>query len=434
VSGIEDYVSREVAGWSRRKKDAAPRGVFRHRSGVWAARFFCGAGHRHQERVGTIKSEAISVFYERRARANDEPGWCPSVERQNARKQADAARERERGRITLREHSKDFISWAKVHHRSWTKDHSRLSRVLPVLGDTKLDEITTADVERFLGSLLEGEEAVSPATRNRYRDLLSGLFKRAKRLGLIPTNPVTGIPKLRESAGRLVYLPPATKDRGAYEEEALINALPEDLRPRFRVAIHTGLRWSEQARIRWRDVDVLTGTLAVVPSKNGEGRTLPMNTVVRTVLFDLSLGRPQAEDADVLVFKSAYRTVARAVERAVKASIDTLVSAGKDASRLEGFTWHGCRHTWASRLVMAGVDLLTVQRLGGWRTLAMVQRYAHLAPDHLRAAMERLVALAAPVEAPRAVEHERNMNESGLRRDTSPEVSAELCDSRDTEG
>ena len=45
---------------------------------------------------------------------------------------------------------------------------------------------------------------------------------------------------------------------------------------------------------------------------------------------------------------------------------------------------------------MAGVDPLTVKNLGGWRTLAMVQRYAHLAPDHLRAAIERLVPGASP--------------------------------------
>jgi len=113
----------------------------------------------------------------------------------------------------------------------------------------------------------------------------------------------------------------------------------------------------------------------------------------------------------------------------MKVSIGMLASAGKDASRLQGFTWHGCRHTWASRLVMAGVDLLTVQRLGGRHTLGMVQRYAHLAPDHLRAAMERLVESAS-----RAIEHERNMNESELRRDTSQEPRAELCDSRGTEG
>jgi hypothetical protein len=63
---------------------------------------------------------------------------------------------------------------------------------------------------------------------------------------------------------------------------------------------------------------------------------------------------------------------------------------GQDSSRLERMTWHICRHTFASRLVMAGVDLKTVQVLGGWRRLKMVLRYAHLSPTHLLAAVERL--------------------------------------------
>ncbi len=51
---------------------------------------------------------------------------------------------------------------------------------------------------------------------------------------------------------------------------------------------------------------------------------------------------------------------------------------------------HDLRHTWASRLAMAGADLLTIKELGGWKTLIMVQRYAHLSPDHKRQALERL--------------------------------------------
>ena len=54
------------------------------------------------------------------------------------------------------------------------------------------------------------------------------------------------------------------------------------------------------------------------------------------------------------------------------------------------FHFHDLRHTFASRLAMAGVDLYTVQRAGGWKTAIMVQRYAHLSPDHIRAAVERL--------------------------------------------
>jgi len=63
-----------------------------------------------------------------------------------------------------------------------------------------------------------------------------------------------------------------------------------------------------------------------------------------------------------------------------------------------GAELHCNRHTFASRLAMAGVDLYTVQRLGGWQTFKMVQRYAHLAPEHLREAVERLVS-APPASA-----------------------------------
>jgi integrase len=63
------------------------------------------------------------------------------------------------------------------------------------------------------------------------------------------------------------------------------------------------------------------------------------------------------------------------------------------AAKIANFRFHVCRHTFASRLAMSGVDLYTVQRAGGWKTQAMVERYAHLSPDHLRGAVERLANL-----------------------------------------
>ena len=60
------------------------------------------------------------------------------------------------------------------------------------------------------------------------------------------------------------------------------------------------------------------------------------------------------------------------------------------------FTRHCLRHTFASPLVMAGVDLRTVQELMGHKTIAMTCRYAHLAPSHKLAAVERLTLEASP--------------------------------------
>ena len=61
------------------------------------------------------------------------------------------------------------------------------------------------------------------------------------------------------------------------------------------------------------------------------------------------------------------------------------------AAKVESYTWHCNRHTFASRLVMAGVDLRTVAQLMGHRTIQMTMRYAHLAPDHQQSAVERLL-------------------------------------------
>lgn len=224
------------------------------------------------------------------------------------------------------------------------------------------------------------------------------MFKRAIRLGLTPVNPVTDIPKAKEAGGRLVYLPPAAPARPAYEEDALRDALAAELRSLFLLSVHTGLRWSEQAAIEWRDVDVLANSIGVGRAKNGYSRRVPMNSVVRSVLVDVGAGRQRPDDPTERVFTAAYRTVAHLFVRAVERAQVALRDAGKDAGRLDGYTWHGNRHTFASRLLMAGVDPLTVKELGGWRTLSMVRRYAHLAPGHLAAAVERLVA--APTTAP----------------------------------
>jgi site-specific recombinase XerD len=82
-----------------------------------------------------------------------------------------------------------------------------------------------------------------------------------------------------------------------------------------------------------------------------------------------------------------------------------LTEAGRqaDAEMLDGFTWHCLRHTFASRLAMAGVDLLTIKELGGWQTLAMVTRYAHLTPGRLREGVERLVTARSARQIRRAL-------------------------------
>jgi integrase len=130
-----------------------------------------------------------------------------------------------------------------------------------------------------------------------------------------------------------------------------------------------------------------------------------MNSRVREILLDMATRRlPQGTEH---VFRGADgheppQKADRWFPRTVARARHVLTEAGRqaDAEMLEGFTWHCLRHTFASRLAMAGVDLLTIKDLGGWRTLAMVTRYAHLTPGRLREGVERLVTTPSAGRTP----------------------------------
>ena len=136
---------------------------------------------------------------------------------------------------------------------------------------------------------------------------------------------------------------------------------------------------------------MLAGVITIKRSKNGHTRRIPMNSVVRSIVLDLGSQRRRPDDPTEAVFECRHMQADKFFPKAVERAHAALKAVGKDTTRLEGYTWHGNRHTFASRLVMMGVGPRTVQELGGWRTLSMVQRYSHLAPDHLLAAVERLV-------------------------------------------
>jgi integrase len=366
------------------KRDDAPRGVRRHPSGVWAIRYTCGAGHLHKEKVGPIKGDAIRAYHTRRARAHDEPGWCPAIERKQERARVDVERKREQRRVPFKVVAEDYMAWSKEHKRSWRTDASRIPVLVAAFGERRLDEVTPADVERFRDGLLETR---GRATANRYRALLSAIYRRAIRQGAAEGNPVRVVPAFRENGERVTYLTPE-------EEQAVLAALTPAHRPLFVVSVNTGLRWSEQVGLRWRDVDVLTGFLTVPRSKHGQARRVPMNSAVRGVLMDLAAQRTTPDGPEEPVFPRVPTEPAHFFPKAVQRALAAMQDARRPAPHLDRYSWHGNRHTFASRLTMAGVDPRSVQELGGWKTFAMVARYAHLSPGHLSAAVERLTEVS----------------------------------------
>ncbi len=146
---------------------------------------------------------------------------------------------------------------------------------------------------------------------------------------------------------------------------------------------NTGMRRGELQALQWEDVDFATNTLRITRDKAGEGRWVTLNSVAREALLMVKHGQKVLSP---YVFCSPEGKFLHNFDRQWRPALR--------AAGVPDFRFHDCRHTFASRLAMAGVDLYTVQRAGGWKTQVMVQRYAHLSPDHMRAAVERLARLS----------------------------------------
>jgi integrase len=293
---------------------------------------------------------------------------------------------------------RDYLAATKNQKRSH-KDDARYGAVWTErFSGRTLEEITAGDVEKVRAERLkaitratateektERRKTVTPATVNREASFLRHVYNVAIRDGKTERNPVARL-RFFQERGRVRYL-------SDEEELALMTALPsDDDRQRVVVLLHTGLRKSEFLGLRWKDADSKAGVLTIPRSKNGEARHVPMNATVREILSR----RTRSLDRNALVFPNSVGMVdLRWAEK-------SFPEAAR-AAQIEDFRLHDLRHSFASRLVMAGVDLLTVMQLGGWKSLAMVQRYGHLSPGHRQSAIERLVSRPVKVETATAI-------------------------------
>lgn len=177
----------------------------------------------------------------------------------------------------------------------------------------------------------------------------------------------------------------ASRERSLTKEQAgkLLDELPEHQRDVVLFALATGLRQSNVLRLEWSQINLEQRHAWIhgAQSKNRRPIAIPLNEAAYAVLL-----RQKGKHPDrVFTFKGKPLNSANN-----SAWIHALQRAG-----ITDFRWHDLRHTWATWQRQAGTPTHELQRLGGWRTGAMVERYAHLAPDHLAVAASRLDSLLA---------------------------------------
>jgi site-specific recombinase XerD len=239
------------------------------------------------------------------------------------------------------------------------------------LGDRPLRQVVAGDVQRHVAKRLS---EVRPASVNRELAFLKRTYNVAIADGLLEMNPVRQVKLLQENNARVRYLTDV-------EEVRLRAEMAETHWSVVALALNTGLRRGELFALRWDDVDFTTSVLTIPRTKAGHTRHLPMNAEVRGILGVLeSRGR------------SPY-VLARATGNAPLDSqnlIRRVFTPALKRAGIEDFRWHDLRHTFASRLIMRGVDLRTVQDLLGHADVRMTLRYSHLSPAHLLDAVEKL--------------------------------------------
>jgi integrase len=248
--------------------------------------------------------------------------------------------------------------------------------LIPFFGDTPLKKVHSFDVERYKKA--RKEEGAANGTVNRELATLSHLFNKAIEWGWLDNRPAT-IRRFKEEGGRITYL---TVD----QIKRLIDKSKEDQNPQIYpfivIGLETSMRKMEILSIRREHVD-LEKRVIFIPKAKAGAREQPIPSSLVKFLEGYLNALPSDE---TWLFPSPTSKEGHTVE-VRKAFRRVVEAAGMNPDEV---LRHTLRHTAITHLVQAGVDLPTVKRISGHKTLIMVERYAHQNGEHIKSAMDRL--------------------------------------------
>jgi site-specific recombinase XerD len=288
---------------------------------------------------------------------------------------------RQRKDVSFKGARKRFEEWLRANRKAHTADSYAecLDRLAKTFESKRLGQITTAELERYKESRLTGERG--KVSVNRELAVLSSMFNRCRTWGFVEgENPATKATRFKESRGRIRFL--------EWDEEArLLAAATEPPRTIILLGTDAGLRIEAEAlTLPWSGIDFRRDLVTVGAgyAKNSEQRSIPMTPRLKEALVAHRF-RQGKQDLAQPVFVNRRGDPLR--------SIRNIFDAARVAAKLgDDVTPHVCRHTFASRLVMAGADIRTVQELIGHKRIEMTMRYSRLSPQH----KARAVALLTP--------------------------------------
>ncbi|MCG7869685.1 MAG: site-specific integrase [Candidatus Thiodiazotropha taylori] len=301
---------------------------------------------------------------------------------------------------------KKFRPWAEANRKTGSHMAQRIESAFSEFLDRPLEDISPWIIEKWRKGRFEQGRTVG--TVNRDIATLKSCLSRAVDWHVIEEHPLRRLKLAREdSQGVVRYLSVdeekrlllalKTRDMEIKLKRASGNKwrrsrkrppLPEitssysdHLTPMVILSLNTGMRRGEIFHLQWNDIDFDNKTLVVrgEKAKSGKTRHISLN---RTALNVLQAWHDQCSTSSTLVFPGREGNPLDNIRRSWEGLLQR--------ANIQSFRWHDMRHHFASKLVMAGVDLNTVRELLGHTDLKMTLRYAHLAPEHKAAAVEKL--------------------------------------------
>lgn len=318
---------------------------------------------------------------------------------------------RKRAAMTFGEFlTQHYEPWALTHLKTGAEAVARLDVNFAHLRDVRLADLAPFAIETWRTERLK--DGISKATVNRDVVALKAALSKAlewRKVTRLTTHPLAGALKPYKLDGGAVvrYLTPAEETRllaaldardtrrrqeretaNAWRRERGYPTLPvfgvytDHLAPVVRLALQTGLRRGELFGLCWRDVDLGRAVLTVRGdgAKSGQTRYIPLNATALKVLQTWQ--GTESPAADALVFPGDEGRPLVDLKKGWAGVVK--------AAKLTDFRFHDLRHSFASKLVMAGVDLNTVRELLGHADIKMTLRYAHLAPEAKAAAVAKV--------------------------------------------
>ncbi len=302
-----------------------------------------------------------------------------------------------KGEMLFRDLIKNYNDYAQTNKKSWKTEQCRVDKLEEYFGAKKLREITPILVEKYRmerrkapkvrqkklknGELPKQPKLVCSASINREVSILRKMFSIAVENGWIDKNPYLArkVKPLREDSRRERFLEPS-------EEKNLLGQCTDNyeyLKPILICALHTGMRKSEILNLKWQYIDLDKGYITVTQTKSGKDRNIPISATLRQHLRILKDNR---QSDHVFVNHDTQKPYYD-----LKRSFAEIL----DQAKIRGLRFHDLRHTAATRMVAAGIDLIVVQDILGHACISTTMRYSHPVPERKKQA---IIALDSYVE------------------------------------